>query len=93
MVETTFNIKNSDIADLFNKDLITMEDIVDKLLEQDDKIQELEYENEDLRDELRSQEQIKEASIHLRVHMKYMVLVKEILFRRLDYGLYKYEYL
>ena len=60
MVETTFNIKNSDIADLFNKDLITMEDIVDKLLEQDDKIQELEYENEDLRDELRSQEQIKE---------------------------------
>ena len=60
MVETTFNIKNSDIADLFNKDLITMEDIVDKLLEQDDKSQELEYENEDLRDELRSQEQIKE---------------------------------
>lgn len=60
MVETTFNIKNTDIADLFNKDLITMEDIVDKLLEQDDKIQELEYENEDLRDELRSQEQIKE---------------------------------
>lgn len=60
MVETTFNIKNSDIAYLFNKDLITMEDIVDKLLEQDDKIQELEYENEDLRDELRSQEQIKE---------------------------------
>lgn len=60
MVETTFNIKNSDIADLFNKDLITMEDIVDKLLEQDDKIQELEYENEYLRDELRSQEQIKE---------------------------------
>ena len=60
MVETTFNIKNTDIADLFTKDLITMEDIVDKLLEQDDKIQELEYENEDLRDELRSQEQIKE---------------------------------
>lgn len=60
MVETTFNIKNSDIAYLFNKDLITMEDIVDKLLEQDDKIQELEYENEDLRDEIRSQEQIKE---------------------------------
>lgn len=60
MVETTFNIKNSDIADLFSKDLITMEDIVDKLLEQDDKIQELEYENEDLRDELRSEEQIKE---------------------------------
>lgn len=60
MVETTFNIKNTDIADLFSKDLITMEDIVDKLLEQDDKIQELEYENEDLRDELRSQEQIKE---------------------------------
>jgi len=60
MVETTFNIKNTDIADFFTKDLITMEDIVDKLLEQDDKIQELEYENEDLRDELRSQEQIKE---------------------------------
>lgn len=60
MIETTFNIKNTDIADLFTKDLITMEDIVDKLLEQDDKIQELEYENEDLRDELRSQEQIKE---------------------------------
>lgn len=60
MIETTFNIKNTDIADLFSKDLITMEDIVDKLLEQDDKIQELEYENEDLRDELRSQEQIKE---------------------------------
>ena len=60
MVETTFNIKNTDIADLFTKDLITMEDIVDKLLEQDDKIQELEYKNEDLRDELRSQEQIKE---------------------------------
>lgn len=60
MVETTFNIKNTDIADLFTKDLITMEDIVDKLLEQDDKIQELEYENEDLRDELRSKEQIKE---------------------------------
>lgn len=60
MVETTFNIKNTDIADLFSKDLITIEDIVDKLLEQDDKIQELEYENEDLRDELRSQEQIKE---------------------------------
>lgn len=60
MVETTFNIKNTDIADLFTKDLITMEDIVDKLLEQDDKIQELEYENEDSRDELRSQEQIKE---------------------------------
>lgn len=60
MVETTFNIKNTDIADLFTKDLITMEDIVDKLLEQDDKIKELEYENEDLRDELRSQEQIKE---------------------------------
>lgn len=60
MVETTFNIKNTDIADLFTKDLITIEDIVDKLLEQDDKIQELEYENEDLRDELRSQEQIKE---------------------------------
>ena len=60
MVETTFNIKNTDIADLFTKDLITVEDIVDKLLEQDDKIQELEYENEDLRDELRSQEQIKE---------------------------------
>lgn len=60
MVETTFNIKNTDIADLFTKDLITMEDIVDKLLEQDDKIQELEYEVEDLRDELRSQEQIKE---------------------------------
>lgn len=60
MVETTFNIKNTDIADLFTKDLITMEDIVDKLLEQDDKIQELEYENEDLRDELRSREQIKE---------------------------------
>lgn len=60
MVETTFNIKNSDIADLFNKDLITMEDIVDKLLEQDDKIQELEYEVEDLKDEIRSQEQIKE---------------------------------
>lgn len=60
MIETTFNIKNTDIADLFSKDLITMEDIVDKLLEQDDKIQELEYENEDLRDELRSEEQIKE---------------------------------
>ena len=60
MVETTFNIKNTDIADFFTKDLITMEDIVDKLLEQDDKIQELEYENEDLRDELRSEEQIKE---------------------------------
>lgn len=60
MVETTFNIKNTDIADLFTKDLITMEDIVDKLLEQDDKIQELEYENEDLKDEIRSQEQIKE---------------------------------
>lgn len=60
MIETTFNIKNTDIADLFSKDLITIEDIVDKLLEQDDKIQELEYENEDLRDELRSQEQIKE---------------------------------
>lgn len=60
MIETTFNIKNTDIADLFSKDLITVEDIVDKLLEQDDKIQELEYENEDLRDELRSQEQIKE---------------------------------
>lgn len=60
MIETTFNIKNTDIADLFTKDLITMEDIVDKLLEQDDKIQELEYKNEDLRDELRSQEQIKE---------------------------------
>ena len=60
MDETTFNIKNTDIADLFTKDLITMEDIVDKLLEQDDKIKELEYENEDLRDELRSQEQIKE---------------------------------
>lgn len=60
MVETTFNIKNTDIADLFTKDLITMEDIVDKLLEQDDKIQELEYEVEDLKDEIRSQEQIKE---------------------------------
>lgn len=60
MVETTFNIKNSDIADLFTKDLITMEDIVDKLLEQDDKIQELEYEVEDLKDELKSEEQIKE---------------------------------
>lgn len=60
MIETTFNIKNTDIADLFNKDLITMEDIVDKLLEQDDKIQELEYEVEDLKDEIRSQEQIKE---------------------------------
>lgn len=60
MVETTFNIKNTDISDLFSKDLINIEDIVDKLLEQDDKIQELEYENEDLRDELRSQEQIKE---------------------------------
>lgn len=60
MIETTFNIKNTDIADLFSKDLITIEDIVDKLLEQDDKIQELEYENEDLKDELRSQEQIKE---------------------------------
>lgn len=60
MVETTFNVKNTDIADLFTKDLITMEDIVDKLLEQDDKIQELEYEVEDLKDELRSQEQIKE---------------------------------
>ena len=60
MIETTFNIKNTDIADLFTKDLITMEDIVDKLLEQDDKIQELEYEVEDLKDEIRSQEQIKE---------------------------------
>lgn len=60
MVETTFNIKNTDIADLFTKDLITMEDIVDKLLEQDDKIQELEYEVEDLKDELKSEEQIKE---------------------------------
>ena len=60
MVETTFNIKNTDIADFFTKDLITMEDIVDKLLEQDDKIQELEYEVEDLKDEIRSQEQIKE---------------------------------
>ena len=60
MIETTFNIKNTDIADLFTKDLITMEDIVDKLLEQDDKIQELEYENENLKDEIRSQEQIKE---------------------------------
>ena len=60
MVETTFNIKNTDIADLFTKDLITMEDIVDKLLEHDDKIQELEYEVEDLKDEIRSQEQIKE---------------------------------
>lgn len=60
MIETTFNIKNTDIADLFTKDLITMEDIVDKLLEQDDKIQELEYEVEDLKDELKSEEQIKE---------------------------------
>ena len=60
MLETTFNVKNTDIADLFSKDLITIEDIVDKLLEQDDKIQELEYEVEDLRDELKSQEQIKE---------------------------------
>lgn len=60
MVETTFNIKNTDIADFFTKDLITMEDIVDKLLEQDDKIQELEYEVEDLKDELKSEEQIKE---------------------------------
>lgn len=60
MIETTFNIKNTDIADLFTKDLITMEDIVDKLLEQDDKIQELEYEVEDLKDKIRSQEQIKE---------------------------------
>lgn len=60
MIETTFNIKNTDIADLFTKDLITMEDIVDKLLEQDDKIQELEYEVEDLKDEIRSQEQVKE---------------------------------
>lgn len=60
MVETTFNIKNSDIADLFNKDLITVEDMVNKILELYDEKQELEYENEDLRDEIRSQEQIKE---------------------------------
>lgn len=60
MDETTFNIKNTDIADLFTKDLITMEDIVDKLLEQDDKIQELEYEVEDLKDELKNEEQVKE---------------------------------
>ena len=33
---------------------------IDDLEKTDDKIQELEYENEDLRDELRSQEQIKE---------------------------------
>lgn len=60
MVETTFNIKNTDIADLFNKDIITVEDMVNKILELYDEKQELEYENEDLRDELRSQEQIKE---------------------------------
>ena len=60
MVETTFNIKNTDIADLFTKDLITVEDMVNKILELYDEKQELEYENEDLRDELRSQEQIKE---------------------------------
>lgn len=60
MVETTFNIKNTDIADLFTKDLITVEDMVNKILEQDDKIQELEYEVEDLKDELKSEEQIKE---------------------------------
>lgn len=60
MVETTFNIKNTDIADLFNKDLITVEDMVNKILELYDEKQELEYENEDLRDEIRSQEQIKE---------------------------------
>lgn len=60
MVETTFNIKNTDIADLFNKDLITVEDMVNKILELYNEKQKLEYENEDLRDELRSQEQIKE---------------------------------
>ena len=60
MIETTFNIKNTDIADLFNKDIITVEDMVNKILELYDEKQELEYENEDLRDELRSQEQIKE---------------------------------
>lgn len=60
MVETTFNIKNTDIADLFSKDLITVEDMVNKILELYYEKQELEYENEDLRDELRSQEQIKE---------------------------------
>lgn len=60
MIETTFNIKNTDIADLFNKDIITVEDMVNKILELYYEKQELEYENEDLRDELRSQEQIKE---------------------------------
>ena len=60
MVETTFNIKNTDIADLFNKDLITVEDMVNKILELYDEKQELEYEVEDLKDEIRSQEQIKE---------------------------------
>ena len=55
MVETTFNIKNTDIADLFTKDLITVEDMVNKILELYDEKQELEYEVEYLKDELRSQ--------------------------------------
>lgn len=60
MVETTFNIKNSDIADLFTKDLITVEDMVNKILELYDENQKLEYENEDLKDKLNYEEQIKE---------------------------------
>ena len=60
MEKKTFNIKNTDIAYLFTKDVIAKEDIFNKLLEQDDEIQELKYESEDLKDRLNYEEQVKE---------------------------------